>query len=408
MPGPAEDLPISLEELRTAVASRDLPGLVARLVRERSWGALISLFGYAGSPAASTLALPELDAAARAASVALDAVAVPKGTKASVHDELRAVRIAAAEALLSRGGHPPFSEPERRTRRLAAALLSAAGDHGRAARTHEELGDDVGAADAWGAAGDLDQMEAAHAREEARVGARRAATDALRSFDVLLAAGERRHALAVAAALPTGVPEAATARALAERLEARLVRARGVTLRLRGGPAVRLAALPATLGRDPLAEVALRDPGVSRQHAVVRLDEAGLVVEDRGSRGGVRVGGARVDGPFRLHGEGELMLGATTALRFCANTPQRLVLRGVAGLDRELVALVGQDPLDLAEIVPGAEGLALELSGGGARLVRAADVAVRVDGHFVGPGCDLLHGDVVEVPARPALAFEVG
>jgi hypothetical protein len=101
------------------------------------------------------------------------------------------------------------------------------------------------------------------------------------------------------------------------------------------------------------------------------------------------------------------MLGATTALRFSATSPERLVLRGVAGLDRELVVLVGRDPLELAEIVPGAEGLSLELAGGGPRLVRAAGVTVRIDGHYVGPGCDLLHGDVVEVPARPALAFEV-
>src|SRR4029079_12087877 len=194
MPGPAEDLPISLEELRAAVASRDLPGLVARLVRERSWGALISLFGHAGSPTTVGVGLAELDAAARALAVALGAVPPPKGARSALHDELRAVRIAAAEALLARGGHMPFSEPERRARRQAAALLLAAGDHTRAARTYEERGDDASAAEAWGAAGELDQMEEAHAREDARVGARRAAADALRSFDVLLASGERRRA----------------------------------------------------------------------------------------------------------------------------------------------------------------------------------------------------------------------
>jgi hypothetical protein len=250
-------------------------------------------------------------------------------------------------------------------------------------------------------------MEAAHGREEARAGTRRAAADALRSFDMLLAAGERRRALQVAASLPDGVQEAATARAVAERIAARLVRARGVSLRVRGGPTVRLAALPATLGRDPLAEVALRDPGVSRQHAVVRQDDQGLLVEDRGSRAGLRVAGARVEGAFRLRGEGELMLGPTTSLLFSAAAPERLVLRGITGLDRELVALVGKDPLELSLVVEGAQGLALELAGGGARLVRAADVPVRVDGHFVGPACDLLHGDVVEVRGPQPLTFEV-
>src|SRR4029077_4362086 len=99
------------------------------------------------------------------------------------------------------------------------------------------------------------------------------------------------------------------------------------------------------------------DPGVSRQHAVVRLDDSGLLVEDRGSRGGVRVAGARGAGAVRLRGDGELMLGATTTLLFSAPTPDRVVLRGVAGLDRELVALVGRDPLDLAQIVEGVGGL---------------------------------------------------
>lgn len=408
MPGPADDLPISLEELKAAVASRDLPGLVARLVRERSWGALISLFGHAGGlDGAGGIALPSLDAATRALTVALEAVPPPKNARASLHDELRAVRIAAAEALLARGGHPPFTEIERRARRHAAALLSAAGDHGRAAATHEALGDDALAAEAWGAAGELDRMEAAHDREEARLGARRAANDAMRRFEVLLAGGERRRALAVAAALPSGLPEAATARAQAARLESRLLRGRGVTLRVRGGPTVRLGGLPATLGRDPLCEITLRDPGVSRQHALVRQSDDGLVVEDRGSRGGLRVAGARVEGAFPLRGEGELALGATTALRFVATAPDRVVLRGVAGLDRELVALVGPDPLDLSLVVEGASGLSVELADGSARLVRRPDLPVRVDGHFVGTGCDLLHGDIVEVGGATPLVVEV-
>ena len=48
-------------------------------------------------------------------------------------------------------------------------------------------------------------------------------------------------------------------------------------------------------------------------------------------------------------------------------------------------------------LFPGAEGLALTFAGG-ARLVRSPDVRVRVDGNFIGPGCDLVHGDVIEIP----------
>jgi len=414
MPGPADELAISPEELRAALASRDLPGLVTRLVRERSWGALVLLFGHAGGPeAAAKLGLPELDAAAQALALALDALPPPKGGRGALREELRAVRIAAAEALLARGAHLPVTEVERRARRRVAALLSAAGDHARAAAAHEALGDDASAAASWGALGELDRMEAAHARDEARDGARRRAADVLRRFDVLLASGERRAALALAATLAAGSVETAPARQRAARLEPRLVRARAVTLRVRGGATLRLAGVPARLGRDPLAEVPLRDPGVSRRHAVISApsgsaDDGVLAVEDAGSRAGVLVGGARLAAPLPLVGEGELSLGSTTTLRFEVRAEGRaLLLRGASGLDRDLLALVGHDPLELAPVLPGAEGLALELAGAGARLVRLSDRPVRVDGQLMGAGCDLLHGDVVEVAGAAPLSFEV-
>ncbi|HSZ82813.1 MAG TPA: FHA domain-containing protein [Polyangia bacterium] len=408
MPGPVDDLSISPEELRAAVASRDLPALIARLVRERSWGAIVLLFGHAGGPeGATSLGLPELERAAHALTLALDAVQAPRNARAALSDELRAVRIAAAEALLARAAVPALTENERRARRRAAALMAAAGDHARAAIVHEELGDDVRAAEAWGALGELDRMEAAHARDEARTGVRRAASDVLRRFDVLLAAGERRRAIASVAGVPAGTPSGEAARQLAARLEARLLRGRGVSLRVRGGATVRASALPARLGRDPLAEIPLRDPGVSRQHATIVADAEGLAIEDAGSRAGLRVAGARVDGRFRLRGDGEISLGATTTLRFSARAEGQIVLRGVAGLDRELVALVGADPLALSVVVPGAEGVALELAAGAPRLVRGPEVAVRVDGHLVGHGCDLLAGDVVEILGAAPVTLEV-
>jgi hypothetical protein len=409
MASPVDDLAISPEELRAALASHDLPALVVRLARERSWGALILLFGHAASPeGAARLGLAELEAAAHAFELALDGLPVPKNARAAPADELRPARIAAAEALLARGAHPPLTELERRAARRAAALLAAAGDHARAAGAHEELGDDASAAAAWGALGELDRMEAAHARDEARDRVLRATAGARRRFDVLLASGERRAALALSLSLPArdaGGP----LRQLTARLETDLVRARGVTLRVRGaGTSLRVAAVPARLGRDPLAEVALRDPGVSRHHAAIGADAAGLFVEDAGSRGGVLVAGARAAGPFALRGEGELGVGPSTSFRFQATADGRaVVLRGLSGLDRELVVLVGHDPIDLALAVPGARGLALELAAGGARLVRRPDLPVRVGGHLVGPGCDLLHGDLIEVLGDAPLALEV-
>jgi hypothetical protein len=410
MPGPADELAISPEELRAAVASRDLPGIVTRLVRERSWGAIMLIFSHAGGPdGAASLGLPALDAAAQALAGALDALPAPK-TRGGLADELRAVRITAAEALLSRGAHPPVTEAERRARRRAASLLTAAGDHARAAAAHEALGDDESAAASWGALGELDRMEEAHARDEARAGTRRAVADVTRRLEVLLASGERRAAIALAVTLPRDAAEAGPLRDRAARLETQLVRGRAVTLRVRGGTVFRLAALPARLGRDPLAEVALRDPGVSRRHATIRgaAPGVGFLVEDAGSRAGLHVAGARVGGPLRLAGAGELHLGAATTLRFEVSGDERaLVLRGGSGLDRDLLAVLGHDPVELAPALPGADSLAIELDAGAPRLIRRADVPVRVDGHLVGAGCDLLRGDVVEVLGAAPFTFEV-
>jgi hypothetical protein len=258
--------------------------------------------------------------------------------------------------------------------------------------------------------GDLDRMETALAREEARERGRRAGVDAMRRFEVLMTGGERRLAVAAAAEIPAGVEEAASARQLAARIESRLVRGRAVTLRPSGGVPLRIAGLPAQIGRDAAAELPLRDPGVSRRHALIRADAADrelLVIEDAGSRTGVRVGGARLAGPLALHGEAEIALGASTVLALHAQPGRKVVVRGRAGLDRQVEALIGAEPLPLGALLPAAEGLWLEFGGGVARLGRRADLAVRVDGQFVGAGCDLLHGDVIEVGGPPALRLEV-
>jgi hypothetical protein len=403
----ADDRQISLEEVKAAAASRDLPGLVGRLVRERSWGSLTVLFQYAGMDGRTQVGLGELEAAARALSDALRSIRPPRSPRAALADELRAVRLAAGEALLARSTRPALSEIERRALRQGAALLSEAGDHLRAAAVHEELGDNARAAESWGAMGDLDRMEAALAREEAHDRTRRQAVDAMRLFEVLITGGERRQAIAVAAAMPAGVDEASSARQLATRVDSRLVRGRAVTLRPAGGAPLRIAGLPALLGRDAAAELPLRDPGVSRRHALVRAEGEDLVIEDAGSRGGVRVAGARLGAALPLRGQGHLALGTTTVLSFSAEAGGRVLLTGVAGLDRQLRALVGVEPLALATLLPEAAGLWIEFRGGGPRLGRRPELAVRVDGHFVGPGCDLLHGDVIEVAGPSPLRLEV-
>src|SRR5215831_4684090 len=129
MTSSTDDRQISPEEVKAAVAARDLPGLVGRLVRERSWGSLTMLFHYAGAEGRVQLGLPELEVAARALSDALRPIQLPKNPRAALGDELRAVRVAAGEALLARSSRPPLQEIERRALRLAATLLGEASDH---------------------------------------------------------------------------------------------------------------------------------------------------------------------------------------------------------------------------------------------------------------------------------------
>jgi hypothetical protein len=74
-----------------------------------------------------------------------------------------------------------------------------------------------------------------------------------------------------------------------------------------------------------------------------------------------------------------------------------VAFEGVSGLDRGLRALAGPAPLPIEALLPGTAGLTIGVAGNLVRLHRRIDVAARVDGHLIGPDCDLLHGDVVEV-----------
>ncbi|HET6148412.1 MAG TPA: FHA domain-containing protein [Polyangia bacterium] len=420
MPISGDERQISLEEVVSAAVTHELAILVDRLTRERAWSSLAVVFGYAaGARAAATV--DEVRAAAEALRAALRRIPAPRRPGAALADQMRAARIAAGEALLGRLSHPPLGDLERRALRTAAEMLSEASDHRRAAVAYEELGDNPRAADAYGAMGDLEQMESSLDREDARLRAEREALDELRSFESLMAAGERRAALAAAARIPSELPSAAGVRLRARDVEGRLVRERAITLRsARGGTdlsgALRFAGVPANLGRDLLAEVPVRDPSVSRRHAIIVARDGELMLQDAGSRAGVRVAGAALGAALPLRGEGEFALGRDCRIHFQSTAPGRVILRGASGLDRQLVATVGLDPLPLEELIPGAEGTWLELAGAAPRLGRSSEVPVRVGGNYVGSACDLLHGDVIEIrpsapgaatPPPPALRIEV-
>ena len=397
----------ALDPSLTISGGRDLVALVGRLARERSWDTLTALFtALAGEGGIAPAALGELDTAARLVGEALAALPPPKDPRGAQADEVRSVALATAEALLGRCAHPPLAEIERRALDRAAGLLVRGGDHRRAALVYEELGADERAADAWGAMGDLDRMEAAHERDARRAATHRAAGDLLHQFEALLTGGERMRALALVAAV-SGLEEAASLRLRAAAIERRLCHGGAVSLRAPGGAWVRIAPLPTELGRDPASGIPLRDPSVSRRHALLRAEGDDIVIADLGSRTGVRLGGARLEegAALPLRGSGEIALGATTVLKFQA-APGLVVFEAAGGLDRGLQALAGAAPLPIEALLPGTEGLTIEAGGNLVRLHRRIDVAVRIDRHLIGPDCDLLHGDVVEVVGSGA-RFEV-
>ncbi len=66
------------------------------------------------------------------------------------------------------------------------------------------------------------------------------------------------------------------------------------------------------LGREQgSADLVIDDPGVSRRHARVLVDNGGVIVEDLGSSNGTYVNGQRISGPVELGAGDEVQVGAT-------------------------------------------------------------------------------------------------
>jgi hypothetical protein len=91
---------------------------------------------------------------------------------------------------------------------------------------------------------------------------------------------------------------------------------------IRAGLAYALTNEPATIGRDPVNQVAIRDPAVSRFHAEVRptADGLGFAVRSMGAAGS-SVNGVLVGSSPRTLAEGDLVRIAGTTLRFTTQPP---------------------------------------------------------------------------------------
>jgi hypothetical protein len=397
MAAPDDDEPISPEEVRSAVASGLLGAWGERTARLRHWVALTSLLDHLRG-----LSIP-LGALAEAMRTTLQALqsSPPERRReraaAGQSDVLRTIRMLVGESILSRVRRPAMTEIDRSALRLAATSFNDAGDWARAATAFQEATDFAAAADAWGRLGDLDAMEACLTEDEEQRRTRRIAHGALREIEALVLAGERFAALRLAAAVPHHIDDGAVVRKIVLDLTTRLIRGRGVTLRPVDRPAVRFAGAPAMLGRDVRADVVLRDPGVSRQHARVEAVGGELCVVDAGSRAGTYIAGARLERAFPLRGDVEITLGPSCSIELHVPDAGRVYLRGVSGLDRGLHAAVAVEAIPLVDFWPEAAGTWIEFGEMGARLHHAPETPVRIDGHRASMRVDLLHGETVQI-----------
>jgi hypothetical protein len=389
-----EGPPLSLEQARNAASAGRLPDLTAQLVADRRWSSLEVVLTLAATP---SVAIDDVAAALRSLLEAL--TLLPESDRKEAEVELRQAYLHAATSLARRSQNQPLTARDRTGLTIAAGLFAALGELRRAAGLYETAGDDVRAADAWGALGELERMEAALARDEAGREARLRSVQLRRRFEVLEAAGERRQAVELAAELPSTDLDSQDLVRRARTLQSRLRRGRAVSLRLGDGRVLRVAGLPAALGRDPAVELPLREPTVSRRHARLVQGEgtdAGLVLlEDCGSRSGTRLGGLRLAGPVPLRGQGELSLGASCRLRFSQHGDS-VLLEGTGGLDRDHLSLAGPGEVDLTPALGAGCGLRVSFEAGTARLLASPGEALRSQGQLVGPVCDLLAEERLE------------
>jgi hypothetical protein len=392
-----EGSPLSLEQVRAAAAVGRLPELARQLVSDRRWSSLEVLLSIAATPS-----LPLEDVVAALSAVLQGLGDLPEADAKEAALELRQAQLHAASALARRADRNPLTERERGGLRASAGLLAGLGELRRAAELYEKAGEDVHAAETWGALGELERMESCLAREESRRQARLRIAEARRRFESLSASGERMEAVRVALEIGETNLDSHELTARSRNTQARLCRGRGVSLRLPDGRVLGVAGLPATLGRDPTVEIPLREPTVSRHHARLSAEAGAIAIEDAGSRGGTRLGGFPLAARLPLRATGEIALGASCLLRYRALSETLLELRGASGLDREHWTVVGSGDIDLGPFL-GIAALTVTFRTGVARLERPLELPLRVDGQLVGRGCDLLHGDWIEMPSGDKL-----
>ena len=252
-------------------------------------------------------------------------------------------------------------------------------------------------------------MEAALAREEARATARREAVDAMRRLR-RAAGGGRAPRRARGARPPAGdVEEGGDGARAARPASTRGWCARAAsTCASRGGAWCRVGGAARELGRDRAAEVTLRDP---RCLAPARDPARGSERDHRRGRRLARrasVSAARASTrPSRCAARASSA--SATAPRWRSRPLSDRAVGVAAAWTARCARWSASTLVSLAPLVPGRRRRCRSgFAGGGARLASGApDVAVRVDGQFIGPAAICCTATSSRCGAPASLRLEV-
>ncbi|MGZ3406718.1 MAG: FHA domain-containing protein [Polyangia bacterium] len=309
-------------------------------------------------------------------------------------------------------GEAIVGDPEKVVVRDAAQLFVDIGDFASAGECYEFIGDEFAAAEAYQKGGDVERLEHVLAREEHRRKRDTRVHDAFEEYKLALAGGERDRALeairqCAEMPLPSGgkprgdndqpelMRERASYQRLREELEAKLIADGSVVLRAGAVGHTRerrwVGSFPLVMGRDPSCQLALRDVGISRQHAEIRAhDDGSFALADRDSKNGTTLGGVRIAGALPLAGEGDFALGELCVVHY-AHAGEALTLEVTRGLDRGVRVVAGRGALDV-------EGVGeLMFIDGRPRLSPLGGRLLYLNGVHVSAGIQLIRGDVVEL-----------
>jgi hypothetical protein len=199
----------------------------------------------------------------------------------------------------------------------AAAELEAIGEDARAAEAYALLGDVDSRARALARAGDVEALEALLATELRRDREANALKAAHAEFDLYVASGQRRQALALAHAFTDE-----SLRERARSVESRRVRGPVVNLTLRGKDTLVVPGEEVVIGRAPDWEslgqqtgaITVASPALSRRHLVVARADGEPIVRDLGSPNRTILRGLALSGDVPVGPQIELRLGGEVPL----------------------------------------------------------------------------------------------